>query len=77
MITMNKLNTQETHFTKTRKAQRLTVKLLKRVFGLKVVATRTKHVLGWKLSVPSLSRPLKSVCVSPSGRLIPVITLTR
>lgn len=67
----------KTHFTTTRKAQRLTAKYLTKILGIKATCSRNKTALGWIVNVyaVNVSKPVKSVCKSLSGRAIPVLTL--
>ena len=66
----------KTHLTATRKAQRLTAKYLNRFLDIKATCSRNKTPLGWIVNVYDvvISKPVKSVCKSSTGRLIPVLT---
>lgn len=66
----------QTHNTTTRKAQRLTAKYLKQVLNIKATCSSLKTSSGWSINVSDVivSKPVKSVCKSITGRLIPVTT---
>jgi len=66
----------QTHFSNTRKTQRTITKHLKSL-GLKATSKGAKTSEGWLTSVNdmSVSKPIKSACVSLSGRTIKVLTL--
>lgn len=64
-----------THFSKTRKTQRIITKYLKRMLGLNATSKATKQAHGWQTTVKGVTLPKvnKSACISSNGRLIPVI----
>ena len=66
----------QTHYSNTRKVQRTTTKHLKSL-GLKATSKGVKTPSGWLTSVNDMivSKPIKSACVSLSGRTINVLTL--
>ena len=66
----------QTHYSNTRKVQRIITKHLKSL-GLKAASKGAKTPNGWLTSVNDMivSKPIKSACVSLSGRPIKVLTL--
>ena len=66
----------QNHYSNTRKIQRTVTKHLKSL-GLKATSKGAKTPNGWLTSVNDMvvSKPIKSACVSLSGRMIPVLTL--
>ena len=67
----------QTHYSNTRKIQRTITKHLKSL-GLKATNKGVKTSNGWLTSVNDMivSKPIKSACVSLSGRKVSVLTLT-
>ena len=71
------MKVSQSHFSKTRKIQRIVTKYLKNTLSLEASSKGLKQPSGWQTSVKgaSVSKPCKSTCISLSGRIVPVLTL--
>ena len=71
------MKVSQSHFSSTRKIQRIVTKYLKNTLSLEASSKGVKQPSGWQTSVKgvSVSKPCKSTCISLSGRIVPVLTL--
>ena len=71
------MKVSHSHFSSTRKIQRIVTKYLKNTLSLEASSKGARQPSGWQTSVKGVSvlKPCKSTCVSLSGRIVPVLTL--
>ena len=73
------MKVSQSHFSSTRKIQRIVTKYLKNTLSLEASSKGSKQPSGWQTSVKgvSVSKPCKSSCMSLSGRIVPIVTKLR